>query len=217
LRDIFNPNGPFYIYGEQLFNIMVVSLFWAICCIPIVTIIPATSALYYVVVKQIRKNNGSLLNNYFGSFRDNLRIGIPLTSIVLVYATVVIAAIWALNGNVEIGSLGRAGNYLSYAAKAMLLPLLLVIPYLAPVLSRFTVGIKTILQLSIVMAVRFFWRTVLLLVLITASALLLWFAPQVSIVLPALCILICSFLIEPVLRHYMPEHDPNEPTPWYWE
>ncbi len=45
-------------------------------------IIPATSALYYVAVKQVRKNRGSLLKNFFGSFRDNLGTGILLTCIV---------------------------------------------------------------------------------------------------------------------------------------
>jgi hypothetical protein len=26
-----------------------------------------------------------------------------------------------------------------------------------------------------------------------------------------------SFLIEPALRVVMPERDPNQPVPWYWE
>ena len=217
MRDIFNPNGPLFLFGEQLFNIMAVSIFWVLCCLPIVTIIPATSALYYVVVKLIRKNNGSLLGNYFSSFRDSLRIGIPLTSIVLIYTTTMVAGIWALNRVVESGSLGMMGNYLSYAAKALLIPLLLVFPYLAPVISRFSINIGSILKLSLVMSFRFFWRTVLLLAIIAGAAVVLWFIPPSVIILPGICALVCSFLIEPVLRKYMPKPEPNEPTAWYWE
>lgn len=217
MRTIFNPDGPLFSFGEQLFNIMAVSILWAICCIPIVTIGSATGALYYVTVKQVRKNNGSLLNNFFSSFRDSLRTGIPLTSIVLIYTTVMVAAILMLNGMAENGSIGSAGGYLSFAAKALLLPLLLVLPYLWPVLSRFTMGVGAILKLSIVMSLRFFWRTILSLVLIAASALLIWFIPYFIFALPGVCALVCSFLIEPALLKYTPKHDTNEPIPWYWE
>ena len=217
MRDLFNPDGPLFSLGEQLFDIMAASVLWVICCVPIVTIIPATSALYYVAVKQVRKNSGSLLNNFFGSFRGSLRIGIPMTCIVLIYATVTVATIWELNGMTENGSLGTVGIYLSYAVKALLLPLLLVLPYLAPVISRFSIGIGVLLKLSIVLSLRFFWRTFMLLALIAGSAILLWFVPFFIFALPGICAVVCSFLIEPALRKYMPKHDPNESIPWYWE
>jgi uncharacterized membrane protein YesL len=217
LQAIFNPDGPLFRFGEQLFDIMMVSILWLICCIPIVTIIPATGALYYVVVKVIRKDSGSLVKNYFSTFRDNLRTGIPITCIILIYATALVAAIWTLDGMSGNNTLGTAGSYLSYAAKALLLPLLLVLPYLGPVISRFSMGVGAILKLSFVMSIRFLWRTILLLVLIAGSAILVWFIPYIAIIFSGLCALLCSFLIEPALRKYMPKPDANEPTPWYWE
>lgn len=217
MRVLFNPDGPLFTLGERLFDIVAASVLWAVCCIPIVTIIPATSALYYVAVKQVRRNSGSLLSNYFGSFRDSLRIGIPLTCMVLIYATVMVAAKWILNGMTENGSLGAEGVYLSYAAIAMLLPLFLVLPYLAPVVSRFSIGIGSVLKLSIVLSLRFFWRTLVLLALIAGSAILLWFMPYLIFALPGVSAVVGSFLIEPALRVYMPERDPNESVPWYWE
>lgn len=217
MRAIFNPDGPLFLFGEQLFNIMAVSILWAICCIPIVTILPATSALYYVAVKQVRKNNGSLLNNFFNSFRDSLRTGIPLTCIVLIYATTMVAVILTLNGMAKNGTTIPASDSLSFAAKALLLPLLLVLPYLSPVISRFSMGIGAHLKLSIVMSLRFFWRTIPLLVLIAGCVILLWFIPYLIVILPGVCALVCSFLIEPSLRKYMPKPDINEATPWYWE
>jgi uncharacterized membrane protein YesL len=217
LRALFNPDGPLFTLGEQVFDILAVSILWAICCVPIVTIGPATCALYYVTVKQVRKNNGSLLGNFFGSFRDSIRSGIPLTCIVLIYVTVLMAAIWTPYGVVGSGLLGTAGSYLTYAAIALLLPLLLVLPYLAPVMSRFSMGIGAIIKLSLVLSVRFFWRTMVLLAVIAGSALLLWFIPILIIGLPGVCALVCSFLIEPVLRRYMPKPEANEPIPWYWE
>lgn len=135
---------------------------------------------------------------------------------VLIYATVMVAAIWWLNGRTENTSPGSEGIYLSYAAIAMLLPLFLNLPYLAPVISRFSIGTWSLLKLSIVLSLRFFWRTLVLLVLIGGSAILFWFMPYFIFALPGVCAVVCSFLIEPALRVYMPQHDPNEPVPWYW-
>jgi len=217
LRALSDPDGPLFSLGERLFDVVVASVLWAVCCLPIVTIIPATGALYFVAVKKVRKNSGSLLSNFFGSFRDSLRIGIPLTCVVLIYATVMVAAMWGLNGLTEIVVTGTEDSYLSYAAMAMLLPLILVLPYLAPVVSRFSLGMGSLLKLSIVASLRFFWRTLVLLAIIAGSALLLWFIPYLIFGLPGASAVISSFLIEPVLRAYMPERDPNEPAPWYWE
>jgi uncharacterized membrane protein YesL len=210
LRDLFNPDGPLFFYGEKLFDIMAVSILWVICCIPIVTIGPATSALYNVAVKQVRKNSGSLLHNYFGSFRESLRTGIPLTCIVLIYATTMVATIWAINGMTENGSISTANSYLSYLAKMLLLPLLIILPYLAPIMSRFSIGIGTILKLCIVLSLRFLWRTIILLTLITGSAFVLWIFPFSIFIVPGLCALMCSFLIEPALGKYMAKQDVNE-------
>ena len=217
MHALFNQDGPLFSFGEKLFDLIAVSLLWVILCIPIFTIGPATSALYYVAVKQVRKDRGSLLKNFFSSFRDGLRIGIPLTSIVLIYTTIMVATVWLVNGTIDNGSLGTASSYLSSGAKALLVPLLFVLPYLAPVLSRFSLGVFAILKLCIVMSIRFFWRTLLALALITGSVVLLWFIPYLIIILPGVCALGCSFLIEPALRKYQPEPDPNNPIPWYWE
>ncbi len=206
-------DGPLFSFGEQLFDIMAVSILWAICCVPVVTIGPATCALYYVAVKQVRKRNGSLIKNFFGSFRESLGPGIRLTCIVLIYATVMAAAIWAHQN----GFLGSAGAYLSYAAKVLLLPLLLVLPYIAPIMSRFSIGAGAVIKLSFVMSVRFLWRTILSLALIAGTVILLWLIPFCIFALPGVCALVCSFLIEPALRKYTPRPDAGEPAPWYWQ
>ncbi len=210
---LFKPDGPIFTIGEKLFDIMAVSMLWAVCCIPIVTIGPATGALYYVAVKQVRKDNGTLLRNFFGSFRDSLRVGIPLTCIVLLYITAVAAGIWWLGGM----SNGGTGDYLLFGVKLLLLPPLLILPYLSPILSRFAMSTGNILKLSFVMSLRFLWRTVLLLALIAGTIFLLRLFPYGLFILPGLSALLCSFLIEPALRKYTPEPDADEPTPWYWE
>lgn len=63
-----DPDGPLFSLGERVFDVVAARVLWAVCCLPIVTILPATSALYYVAVKQVRKNSGSLFSDSFSSF-----------------------------------------------------------------------------------------------------------------------------------------------------
>ena len=52
-----------------------------ILCIPVVTICPAVTALYYSVAKSVRRGRGGPYREYFRSFRENLLQGIALSVI----------------------------------------------------------------------------------------------------------------------------------------
>ena len=54
-NQIFNPQNGFFQTIDLLFNLFMLSLIWAVLCIPVFTIGPATAALYYVLVKCIRR------------------------------------------------------------------------------------------------------------------------------------------------------------------
>ena len=43
-----------------------------ILCIPVVTICPAVTALYYSVAKSVRRGRGGPYREYFRSFRENI-------------------------------------------------------------------------------------------------------------------------------------------------
>ena len=47
---IFNPNNLFFQGCSKIFDLVVLSALWLALCLPVVTIGPATAALYYTVV-----------------------------------------------------------------------------------------------------------------------------------------------------------------------
>ena len=51
----FKIENPLMVAMIKIANMMIVSFFWLLCCLPVVTIIPATAALYHTTVKVIRK------------------------------------------------------------------------------------------------------------------------------------------------------------------
>ena len=76
---LFDPNNPVMRGLSEIANIILLSCAWLVCSIPIITIGPATAAMYYVAQKLVRGENPKIFRCFLHSFRGNLRQGIVLT------------------------------------------------------------------------------------------------------------------------------------------
>lgn len=79
MAQLFNPENPFMQFLTRITDLLILSILWAVCSIPLVTIGPATAALYYVTLKMIQNSESGICKSFFSSFRKNLRQGIVLT------------------------------------------------------------------------------------------------------------------------------------------
>ena len=84
LNKIFNVNNPFWQSMNTIFDLFILNTLWLICSIPLVTIGPATAALYYTLIQRARREERAKLSqDFFYSFKGNLRqgilLGVPLT------------------------------------------------------------------------------------------------------------------------------------------
>lgn len=70
-------SSPIYHILCSMFDMVVLNLFYLLCCIPIVTIGAATAALYEAVWN-LRRDEGNPLRDYFRFFRSSVSKGIPL-------------------------------------------------------------------------------------------------------------------------------------------
>ena len=59
------------------------SIVWIFLCLPVVTIGPATAALYYTVVKCVRGRESGAFGYYFRSFLSGFKTGLLATLAVL--------------------------------------------------------------------------------------------------------------------------------------
>ena len=135
---IFNPENSIWRVTGKLVDLMILSVFWLACSLPVVTLGPASAALYHTVVQCIRGNRRDSWTLFFRTFRDNLKVGALTTLVVLAVG----AALLFLHGLAyQMAAAGTAESvfYLCYTF-LLLLPLG-VACYLFPVLSRFTFGV----------------------------------------------------------------------------
>ena len=199
---IFNPENSFYRATEKIIDLFLLSVFWVGCSLPLVTIGPATAALYNTVVRAIRGNHRNSWALFFRTFKNEFKVG-ALTSLVVVP---VLAGLILLLGLLYRMALTDGTAYLLYFAYQVFLLLPLgAVCYIFPVLSRFTFRPGGLLLNSSKLAVAHLPSTVLIALLLYAAVILCAAFFPLIFLMPAVVALLQSFLLERIFRPYIEE------------
>ncbi len=219
MSNLFNPENAFFTFMGKLCDMIMISLLYVILCIPLVTIGPATAALYYTMVKVIRRERGYVSRAFFHSLKENFKVGLIASIFMVAYVAVMIVDYQYAAYLKEIGD--SMGNVFTIAFNAILIIALFIFVWIYPVLSRFKVGVKQLFKNALLIAIRHFPSSILLIAIFLAFALGTYFFPPILMISPALCALLSSFLIERVLKKYTPKQEgtPEETgvDEWYNE
>lgn len=187
-------NNKLFILGGKLADLMVLSALWVLCCLPVVTIGASTAALYYSVNKRFGlRAEDSPSSLFFHSFKDNLGQGILLSIIYIVFCGFIVFDIAAANNG--IGGVTLPEGYKMFAY-VLILPVAFTIFYIFPYISRYSNTIKNCLVNSFLLSAAHIDHTVYLILMNVVTALACLFFPPALLVLPALCSLLSSKLIE---------------------
>lgn len=219
MNNLFNMDNKFFTLMGKICDLIFLSLMWILFCLPVITIGPANTALYYVTVKVIRRERGYLFREFFKSFRLNFKrgaiIGVIFTIMFAILGFDLITAWTADTGNSSMNSV-FFGIYL-----AITLILLSISIYVYPVLSRFDMTLRQLVKASSYMAMRHLPYTILMLVVLVASVAGTLFFLPLLFVIPAVSTLINSLLMERILKKYMPKPSETEENTskdeWYYE
>ena len=186
-------NSRLYALGDKLGDVFLLSFFWLIFSIPVVTMGASTSALYYAINKRHANQSETPLADFWRSFKQNFFQGIALTVILLLYLAVTVFNIYfSLNG----------WNGVTLPSWYWLVAILLVLPffftamYVFPYLARFKNSVRNILFHSFTFSTMYLGHTILMWLLVIASiALMIFFFPSLLFA-PYLCCYLCWRLVE---------------------
>ena len=198
-RSLFRPYGPVWNFLNHVTDVLGLSLLWCLCCLPLVTIGPATTALYDSVVHGIRYGEEGVYGRFLRTFRAELRTGIPAT---LIWGVILLFGDWVLALLQEAGQEDAAASLMAGAYHAVLAIPVAAACWSAMIPSRFTCTFRELMVLS----VRYLPAHLLPSVLIAAFTwLVFWYCCQYPIGLtfaPAVCVLCWSFVAERVFAKY---------------
>lgn len=217
MGEFFSSEGPLIGFLQKMGMLIILSILFILCSLPVITTGAAASALYYAVAKSVRRERGYPTKEFFRAFKRNLKNGTILTVMLGGTAALMLYNREALSHMMRISPEGGTLTlYVVYDGILLLLAMLAV--YLFPVLSRFAMKLSDIVKLSFVMSLRFFYFTILL----TAGTGILVYLQWKKLPMPTILLLpgvwtyLSSFLLEKAMKKYIPAPKEGEDA-WYLE
>ncbi len=191
----------------KIANLMLVSFYFVVCCVPIVTIVPAMSSLFYTTTKVICESGDGVTKTFFKTFKASLKQGILLTLICL---AITFFFYTAFDFGRQMWKSSLFGT--AYFAVSLIVSFLFIVflLYLGPVFSRFGGKIDVIIRLTLYFCWKKPLRTVLMLITFAICAFIVWFYPIALILIPGLYTDLIRNGIENTFRKYMEENGLKE-------
>lgn len=200
MNRLFDPHNLVFRSLSWAVDIVGVSLLWLFLCLPAVTALPATAALYHTCALCIRRGEEGAFTRFFRSFRRNLRQGC-LLSLPLLAA----AALLFLGHGVMYEAMGHVGGYaaLMYGVYcvAMLLPLG-ALCWLPALLGRFEFSSAALCRGAAFLTLRHLPASIFAAAAVTAAAVGCLLCVPLALVLPVGVGIAVSFPMERVFRRY---------------
>lgn len=98
---------PVIAFLNKIADLLLLNFIFIICCIPIITIGPALTALYHVSLRSVRYGDGYVVREFFRSFRQNFVQSLIAWIVTVVIGGMFIADIifWSRSGSGMISSI----------------------------------------------------------------------------------------------------------------
>lgn len=165
---IFSPEGGLYKFMQTLTDLLKINILWLICSLPIVTLGGATIAAYDITMKMLDEEEGHVGRQFLASFKANFKTGIPY-GILLLLCCYVVWLDFSLFEQIE-------GNPTILLVMGMIAAFVFLLCFLFafPLQARYTNSLVNTLRNSADIAVKFFLRTLILIVVLVIEVFLIF-------------------------------------------
>ncbi|MDE1549968.1 YesL family protein [Jeotgalibaca caeni] len=211
MKKFFAYEGKYYKVMNRIGNLIGISVLFIITSLPIITLVPSLSALYYTTVKTQRIGNGYPAKEYWKAWKRELKQGILLNILFLVTGIILlIDMLYVFQSGTVFGAISFAVlSFLVYIWLALLI-------YVPILLSRFSLSSFEVFKLALSMQFRHLPFTILFIGCYLIAAFVLYLMPIPTILLlPALVMYSLSFLIEKILKKYLSPEALSDEQKWY--
>ncbi len=204
--DLFSISGKFYSFMTKVADLIILSVLWLLTSLPVITLGASGSALYYSVIKVVRKDSDGPVRAFFKAFKENFKQGTVIMVAVAVFALLVTAigtVVYRVHSDAE--TLQRV-----YTVYLILLGIIIAwLHYLISYIARFRAPLKTVLLNSLVICFVNLPQSISMMVLfiLCVMGFILTFpgSAMVIILAPGVYALLTSYLTERIYQKYQPE------------
>lgn len=207
---IFNPENKFWQTLDHLADLLILSLLWLLCSLPLVTAGAATTALYDAAAHCLRGPESMPWKRFVQTFRREL---LPASLVTVVWGAVLLMLVYALQMTAAAASAGTSAAWaaLIFCLVVMILPVGAAC-WMFPLLSRFAFRPVDLMLTALRLTLGCLPRTIGLVAIVGISALLVRVLLIPIVILPGAAAWLFTLLLEPVFRRYQPDDTLDEPV-----
>lgn len=172
MSNFFSMDSKFFVFMGKIADLMILNFLCILCCIPIVTIGPSVTAMFYVTMKMVKNEESYIIKGFFKSFKENLKQGILINLIMLL-----VAAVLMVDLKIMAAQEGTFFKVLYTIFLAFGVIYIMIYMYIYPVLAKFYNTIKRTFLNAMLMSVRHLPYTFLMVLVTAAPFAIILFVP----------------------------------------
>lgn len=160
MSKLFDLDSPIMRFLSRMADMIILNLLVFVCCIPIITVGAAFTAMHYVLLKMVRDEEGYLIRGFFKSFVQNFKQATLIWLLMLV-VVFVFAGDWIIFRYSGV----TFPKALIIGVIAISIIAMMVAVYVFPLLSRFDNSVKHTVHNAALLAFANFPKTILMMII----------------------------------------------------
>lgn len=160
MRKFLNLDSPFMMFLSNLTDIVILNVLFLLCCIPVITIGPAITAMHYVTLKMVKDEDGYLLKSFFKAFKENFKQSCAVWMVFLA-----ITVVFLLDYKILKTAGMEENKIFMIVIGAIYLFICITAMYVFPLLSRFENTLKQTVKNALLMSILHIFKTVIMAVI----------------------------------------------------
>lgn len=193
------PDTPVLLMLAKACNIILLTLVWAVCCAPVVTIGAATTALYTVMWRISAGQDVRVIREFWDAMRTNWKVATVSWGIMLLVGLLLAGNMAALSG---VQAPPVLLTLMKGAAGLVLISYLIVLHYLFAGIAKYYVTISQAFKNAWLWGMASLPRTLVLFCLSAVSVILVYFLEWLSIILLAYTIYLQAVILNHIFLQY---------------
>ena len=167
MAKLFDYNNPVWRFMGKIADFFMLTMVWAVCSIPIVTIGASTSALYYVVLKMVKNHEQYIIRSFFRYMKENFVSSTVIWIMVLAMGFIPAAGFFMLN---QMGI--REASFIFWMLAVITLIYFMFVTILFPLSARLDANALKLLMMSFMVSLKHFaWVFFMIVVTVCVAAL----------------------------------------------
>lgn len=196
--------SPFFKKFSKLADFFLGSLYFLICSIPVITLVPSLCALYYAMSKAVRYESGdTTTKTFFLGLKQNLKQGL-LLSLLAIAAGVILYTMYDVARGVGFATV--YGTIYLILIPVYLIAAMAVFLAAIPLVTRFRIRTLSAFKLALSMIRKHPFRMLTYVIAFFGIIFLSLVLPPLTLILPGGYMYSLTYLMEPMMMEYIDEH-----------